>query len=233
MPDSVDFSTADDYREFSPGNIAGNGALSLIAICKPVGATLDGLYHWFFNINNIAAGFGIVNAQLEVYDGTSERVAITVPAIDEWYLIGVTKAAGTVTPRFHLYRYSTTTWTHTNGGGTIVNFPALTQLTLPHLLTETFDGNLLIAGIWDSELSDATIETLELGKASWVTAAPDEAWRFNTAGTITPFVGTSTQTNQQGGTLDVGDAPAGWSDGLEGEAPRVPISRVVGSGVRW
>jgi hypothetical protein len=212
MPDSLLLDNVDDLRQYTAGNIAGTGALSLVAIVKPSGAF--SAYDWLFNWNgSIAAGLGLNGGVMTVYDGASERTGPTL-VTDEWWLMSLTKATGTVTPRYHTYRYSTTTWAHGNFSGTVANFPACTAMRWSGVSGELFPGNLLIGGVWDSDLGDGIASLgLEATKGAWVTAAPDEGWRFDTTGTITPFSGVSTQNLSTGGTLDVGDAPAGWSDG--------------------
>jgi hypothetical protein len=81
--------------------------------------------------------------------------------------------------------------------------------------------------VWDSVLSDAALEALPLSLAAWVAASPKELRRYNTAGTVTPLVGTSTQTGSSGGSLAVGDVPAGWDDSL-GPPPASYTSRTGG-----
>jgi hypothetical protein len=47
------------------------------------------------------------------YFGTGERIG---PALSDgiWYVALVTKATGTVAPRFHIYNYDTSTWSHSD-----------------------------------------------------------------------------------------------------------------------
>ena len=219
MPDSLLFDDTDDRRAFTAGNFAGSGALTLIVVFKPVTTTAE--YRWLIGRDNLegAGRFGIDgSSRLAYWDGTSERHsgAMTLPAADEWYLGAFRRAAGTTTGTFSLYRYSTSGWSHQAASGTNVNLTAWSNICYGNSTNETIDGNLLIGGAWDSQLSQATIETLELDKPSWTTAAPDEAHRFDTAGTITPFVGVGTQSTSVGATLDTGDAPSGWTDTAAG-----------------
>ena len=207
-----------DCRAFSAGSLAASGALSLAFVVKPVGAFsgFDFLVNWNPDGSfNPSAGITLNGGVLTAWDGSSpDRTGPTL-VTDEWWLIGYSKATGTVTPRYHTYRYSTTTHAHGNFSGTNANWTALSTIRLMHAAGEAFPGNLLIGAGWDSELSDAAFEALAVGGLqAWENAAPDEGWRFDTTGTITPFAGTSTQTDSQNETLDVGDAPAGWSDEL-------------------
>lgn len=212
MPDSLLFDGVDDVRTYSPGNVAGSGALTVVCVVKP-DATSHYQFIQSFNLSSRSGCSLVDTEEFRVNDNVTEPSGGPTITTGEWWLLGMTRAAGSTTPRYHTYRYSTTTWAHSNWAGTMANFPATTSIRFGFSAGEQFQGSLLIAGIWDSELSDGTMETLEADTASWTTAAPDEAWRFDTVGTITPFVGTSTQTASTGGTLDTGDAPAGWSDG--------------------
>lgn len=221
MPDSLHYSTSGG-KGFTQGSLAGNGALSVAAIVKRTGdasSTYGWISQWAgstaYVLGTIFPDAGGVNTTLATYNGSTERNAAPTMLLlyNEWYLIGLSKASGTTTPRYHLYRYSTDEWEHGNFDGTMANYPAPSGgVEWASAGGESWIGNLLVGAMWDSELADATFETLAFEKPAWITAAPDEAVRFDTTGTVTPFVGTSTQFGTTGGTLDVGDAPAGWSD---------------------
>lgn len=209
MADSLLFDGSDDLRAFSAGNYSGAGAMSIACIVKPT--TLAASSQFFVNYNTAgSAGVLVDVTTLTVYDGTNVRTGPTV-VNDEWWLLGYSKAAGTVTPRYHTYRYSTTTWAHGNFSGTTVS-AASSGVQWMQSGAEPMGGSLLIGAVWDSNLADAAFEELECLKDNWIAAAPDEAWRFDTTGAITPFVGTSTQTASTGGTLDTGDVPVCWDD---------------------
>lgn len=51
----------------------------------------------------------------------TNATAVTLTASDEWALVVVCKAAGTATPRFHLFKWLTGAWQHTNGAGPLPN----------------------------------------------------------------------------------------------------------------
>jgi len=223
MADSLYCDGVDDYRRFNAGSVVGSGAITIVLIAK----NIDPGTGWmnYLGWNSVDRGlYGDDTSptqRLAIWDGGVARAStFSVMDTENWLLLAASKPAGTSTPRFHRYKYDTSAWIHEAASGTIVDYPVCANITwaADGDISQHFNGNILIAGIWDSELSDATIETLNLNKADWVTAAPKEAYRFDTAGTITPFVGTSTQTASVGGTLDSGDAPSGWSDG-----PATPI----------
>jgi hypothetical protein len=223
--DSLHFSGGSDRREFSQGSVAGDGALSCAMIVKTTGG--ESAYSWMLRFDAATDAMilgtidGGTDATLTTYNGTTERQANPTMVIPwgEWYLIGLSKAAGTTTPRYHVYRYGTSTWEHGNFDGTLANYPAPTAgLVWGHAASEAFTGNLLVGAIWDSELSDATFETLELALSAWVDAAPDHLVRFNAEGYCADITGTSVgQVDANlmvGGTPDLapGDAPSSWDD---------------------
>jgi hypothetical protein len=126
----------------------------------------------------------------------------------------VTKATGTVAPRLHLYNYGTQTWTHANSASTAADGagPA-SNIRIGHFNSSSYwQGNILIAGVWDTVLTDTQIEALITGHQAWIDAAPKEAFRLDKLSGIVSMApsGTSTEVSRVGTTVDIGDAPAGW-----------------------
>jgi hypothetical protein len=215
MPDSLLLDGVDDYRAFSAGSLAGSGAISFAVIVKKAtDSSWQNLNGW----NALDAACFISDANNLVFgDGTTFALsAFTVLVSEGWVLLGATKTSGTTVPRFHKYVYNTSTWTHSDAfaGQTIPNLPALSayRVGINPSGFQAFPGNILIDAAWDSVISDATFETMEFSKQAWADASPDEARRYDTIGEIIPFVGTSVEQTSIGGTLDTGDAPAGWND---------------------
>ena len=220
MPDSLVFDGVDDFIRFSPGSADGTGAYTVVVIAKIVDSAT---FTNFFGFNNIDALFGKMNtdpAEMVVHPGNDPVLSsFTIDSADNWCVFGFSKADGVgQLGRFHRYIYDTTTWTHSAGvqlAGPLPELAACTRIVLGargDVAGNFFNGNMLIAGWWDSELSDGDIENLADNQQAWVDAAPEEAWRLDTTSTITPFVGTSTEAARTGTTLDPGDAPSGWSD---------------------
>ena len=222
MPDSLLLNGSTDFRDFSAGTVVGSGALTCLFILKK---GLDTTWQNPGGWNAIDGHFFISDQdKLVLSDGTNFNPGATnVLIASGWVIVAATKAAGTVAPRYHIYNYGTTTWNHANAGGTITNLPALSTYTigLSGQAFQPFSGSVLLDAVWDSELSDGALEAMTLNLSDFIAGAPKELRRYNTAGTITPLVGTSTQTAQSGGTLDTGDAPAGWSDALTAVTPAV------------
>lgn len=114
------------------------------------------------------------------YDGTSDRTLATIVA-GTTYLIVVTKATGTATPRYHLYNYTDRSWTHANGSGTCVDSGATTALSFGCYANGSNDpltGELFAAGLW-SRLVMGDGECERLARGDWLRQGPDfyRQWR--------------------------------------------------------
>jgi hypothetical protein len=222
MPDSLLFDGTDDEIIFSLGGagfVMGPGTMA--AIVKVVGDPLD--YVSIFQVGSSTA------ARNALYRDSTERLtglystaesdvaAITLQEANNWQLIAVTKASGTVAARGHRYVYDSTTWTHSDSASAVADSSTpTTSLTIGDRpgAANNWSGNILIAGVWNTVLSDSAIEALITGTQAWVDAAPLEAWRLDTMSAISSFgtSGTADETSRSGTTLDTGNAPAGWSD---------------------
>lgn len=218
MSDSVLFDRVDDYRQFTQGDVSGAGAFSAALI---VYVTASGNYRWYITRGNDAANGGIIGLSSsdtpELYqspNGRHPNDLLFGISPNQWWLLGVSKAAGTVTPRFHAYDYSTDSWAHGNAvDGTTPDFASWTGgVGFNRSSGEYGGGNYLVGAVWDRALTDGDFELLTYSFEEWVNSAPDLGVRFDAAGTLTPFAGSSTQSGAAGGTLDSGVFPTGWSD---------------------
>ncbi|HET7443278.1 MAG TPA: hypothetical protein VFJ57_01325 [Solirubrobacterales bacterium] len=102
----------------------------------------------------------------------------------EWALLVVTKATGTVKPRFHLWKGGS--WNHVDAGGTLADYAGETQtnVRLGRFLTynDWFRGDIAAAAHWASKaLSDAECEALvAVGSLEgWAGKSPSGLWLFN------------------------------------------------------
>jgi hypothetical protein len=223
MADSLLFDGTDDQISFALGGagfVMGPGTMA--AIVKVVGDPLD--YVAIFQVGSSTS------ARNSFYRDSTERLAgiyntsesdisaILLQEAQNWQLVAVTKASGTVAARGHRYVYDTTTWTHADSVTAAPDSSTPTaSVTIGNRPTAAnyWSGNILIAGVWNTVLSDVAIEALITGTQAWIDAAPVEAWRLDTMSAIQSFGTTATadESSRTGTTLDTGDAPAGWSDG--------------------
>lgn len=218
MADSLLFDGVDDYIHFTAGGIVGTGALTCVAIAKITSDTSS--YRNFVGWNALDAVFGLDNSassHLAWYPVDGPAIStLTVTAADGWTVVGLSKPDGAASAvKFHKFPYGGA-WTHeSDSPGLAVELAACTRVILGargDLAGNFMNANILIAGWWDSELADATIETLSAGTDAWVAAAPAEAWRLDTTSAISSLAGTSTEAARVGTSLDSGDAPTGWAD---------------------
>jgi hypothetical protein len=110
-------------------------------------------------------------------NGTNTDSPTIVVATGEWVLIGITKASGTATPRFHYYRFSTNAWSHENASGSTaaVNHtgPSIYLGGAPATYSNFWNGEIEVFGHWKRVLSDAEIENLPFTLQGWYSAKPD------------------------------------------------------------
>lgn len=156
--------------------------------------------------------------------GQNNNNAFTITAADDWVWVVITKATGSVAPRYHKYVMSTQTWTRGNGAGNIANAtsPSGGSLQIGNVAGDFFDGDIAAVAVWTTALSDATLNTIPNNWVSGVLAAsPQAAWLLNQASTGTSLsdaVGTANQTAITGTSVQSGTI-ANWS-----ESSTTPIS---------
>ena len=156
---------------------------------------------------------------------STNSTTLTLAQADGWAIIAATKAAGTATPRLHLYKSGA--WSHENGSGTIANASAHSggyQFFATSVLAD-YAFDLAVAGEWDSALSDGQIETLDWASQNWADLAPLALWNFDqtvTTDTIPDLIGAVDLAGNAG--VPIGnDGPAGWDYNVSAEAePRDP-----------
>lgn len=144
---------------------------------------------------------------------------------DTWYVGAITKPAGSAHYRCHLWPYAS------DGSGAMDHGEApdaanhgdgssITEIRIG--LTDTRGSGLIaVVAVWDSELSDANLNTLRSGSlTAWSALSPKELislenWNGTTGASA--VVGTSTQSSLTG-TVSVGANPPGFSFALTSAA---------------
>ncbi len=197
---------------FGPGTMAAifrkaddSGSETLLYVGSAT--TLGNRYSLFFagaTTPTIRCGSGTVNSPL------------LVEAADDWVFVAVTKATGTVTPRWHRYVFGTSTWTHQDAGSTLVNSgtPAnsarIGATTGPNTF---FHGDMGIAGVASVVLTDLEIEELVTEEAAWAASGMVAVWPLTQASAATAVqdtVGAADETAITGTSVTASDIP--WTN---------------------
>ena len=124
MPDSVLFAKASSERiEFNKGNLVGTGAYSFACVFKLTTITAD------TGLVSLHSGGGVPRVSMDLdssgnvtlnTDGSGTfDVGDPVTTGNGWVIVGISKGAGSVTPRVHIYRQPT--WRHAAMGGAVAN----------------------------------------------------------------------------------------------------------------
>ncbi len=112
-------------------------------------------------------------------NGTNATAGATALAVSSWYLVALTKATGTVTPRVHIYDYAAVTWVHENAGGTLGD--SSTPITRCAIgvgasgAAGFWDGDIAAVGGWNVVLTDSQVQDLLL----FLPAVAKGLWRLN------------------------------------------------------
>jgi hypothetical protein len=112
---------------------------------------------------------------------------ITCPVADVWQLVAVTKATGTVAPRFHKYLLSTGAVIHEDGATAVADAAALTTgLTLGAGSTSASASvcNIAVLAAWHGTvLTDDQVEQLAQSLRAWWVVQPTGLWVIDQATT--------------------------------------------------
>lgn len=169
------------------------------------------------------------NALWAAYSGTSTNSTATkVLDTDGWVIVAASKPTGTSIVRFHLYKFSTSTWVHANGaskadaagaaGGSIV---------IGTVNTDWFVGDIDAAAFFPSNLSDANIETLATSLSAWDSLSPAGMWvldQTDVTVSVTDRTGNgSNQTARSGTTIASSSSPLTTPQTQNFEGWGVPI----------
>ncbi|HEU4543052.1 MAG TPA: hypothetical protein VFR23_18115 [Jiangellaceae bacterium] len=110
--------------------------------------------------------------------------SMSVTTSDGWVVIGYSKAAGTATARFHKYGYAANSWSHVNGDATQADGSAGGASGKAKFGTynggaDRLNGDIVMAGVWNSVLTDTQIETLAHSLQAWYSLAPSALWMLD------------------------------------------------------
>jgi hypothetical protein len=163
-----------------------------------------------------------------------------------WCLVAVTKAAGTVKPRQHLFDFTTQTWTHRDqesakGEGSEAEWEKWRHGGMLHAIGP-YKGAIAASAWFNKALTDEQVEALvaaeTIGSWSALTPAPIALWEFNQASVseaLQDVLGAADQTSRVETTV-LEEAPPmkyGSLGVLVGKFVKVLVGGVTKSAKRW
>ncbi len=190
-----------EYILVSIGGITAFGPGTAAVIAKK---STDVVGYEFFMGAGIGAGpnnwnLGLNNDTPAFWNGSAEMQApFTVTAAEGWVLLVMSKATGTVAPRFHKQVLSTGVWTHGNSASTGANSgtPA-TSMGVGSPATHAgdfFNGHMVAMAMWNTTpANDAAVVALGVDNfadlsalvTGWLATTPRGLWRLDQASTGT------------------------------------------------
>jgi hypothetical protein len=223
-----EFDGTDDYIGLDNGAVGAlvNGAFSLVVIAKP--ASLSA-FEQFLGMEGGGTHLG------GLYDSGSGKIAFASATYyddyfasgmtaGDWQILAITKATGTVAPRMHRKQLGSGSWTH--GSPSSTHAPVTTAVALFQIgargTVDYKDFRIAVAAVFDTELSDALIESIQTTPSTQKLAdlGAVALWDLNQASTGTAVVDLTgdgaDQTTITGTTVVTGDDPPGWTFGVSG-----------------
>lgn len=161
-----------------------------------------------------------------------------VPPTAVWTLWIVRKATGSAVPRWSMYNFNTTGWTHGTSPTAKANFTAIGSgyefESHTGAGSEHFDGRVALFAGWGDEVhwsadttGDSAIEAagLQTSLQNWVDEVPTFLCPYNQeveTTAVDDVIGTSNQTGRTGTTVVMGDDPPGFNFALGGPSSPAP-----------
>lgn len=162
--------------------------------------------------------------------GDPGDVSMATGLTNTWQVAGISKAAGTVTPRGHRKVLGSGSWTHVNGSSTWSNSAStVTGLLFGERLGLTPNMLLAVFAIFTTELADATYENIESNASTKYLSSlgPIALWEFNqdaVATDVKDLTGNGADETADTGTAVItGDDPP-WTFGAVGRQAGTPVT---------
>lgn len=218
------FDGVDDEIRCAIGGCNVTGAFTLAALHRVTTAQVQPLFGTHTSASAVGAVLG-VNASsfpsLSIGGTTLNGTEVGgAPTTGEWLLTVVSKASGTVAPRWHQYRFAEGVWRHANDGSTIGNPASQASGTVrfgEKADLDDFKGDLAICAMWSVALSDANIESLSSVtalKTGWASFSAIGEWPFDQSAVETALqdiIGAADQTTREGTEARAEEPPIPYS----------------------
>jgi hypothetical protein len=209
----------DVYLRASPAT-DDTGAVTIATLIRPAAIEQSALVALH---TSAGAGTGYAfsqtaNGGLALWNGSSTSASPgSLVTSGGWQLAIVTKAAGSATPRFHVYDFGTTSWQHLNGSSAIGDGASIAgggEIRLGSWVGRGFwEGEFAGAALWTSALSDAQVERLAGTWADWQALAPGGMWLLNQTSETHPVL------DETRGGADERLSGGGWAAAVSSNPP--------------
>lgn len=240
------FSAANDEVRFNLPAAANFTAAYTVAALVLRRAVPGGVWHAILghhsstSVPQLAIEFDSTNhVELNQNNGAASRTSTsTISSTTDWYLIAATKAAGTVTPRFHLKNITTgAAWAHEAGAGTLANAPTAASGTIrvgEWNDNDDLNANVAVIGGWAAALADTGAGSVEnlatnLRTSDWTghATAPAYVHELTSTTTIPDLMGNGATLNIVNGTsLDTSNDPPGWNFNGTGGGAAATVNKI-------
>ena len=231
-----EFDGVDDYIAVSGGSVGAlcNGAYSVILLAKPItavsqsGKAYMGIQVASSNLlGSVADEGGSPSGKIATFTDSEAVSASAGLTADAWQIFGLSKASGTVAPRYHRSLLSGGSWTHANAGGTVANKTnTVTQFEFGAFLGGSFSSSkncrIAVVAVFPTSLSDANVESIRTAAdtQTLLDLGAVALWEFNQASTGDDVIdltgGFADQVDINGTTVVTTDDPSGWTFGVGG-----------------
>ena len=195
---------------FAIGASTFTGDMTIMAITR---RTTNAILHVVFYVGTATSGAARIQYAIDGSNnhnlrlGASTQALGTLTVADGWACHGVTRTAGTTTPRFHRYIYSSNTWAHGNAPGTLGD--PTTPSTTCYIGDwssggDAWGGDIQMVGYWNAVLTDVQIENLAFDLSAWYQVPPKGLWILDQETTSQSVPDTSGNGSNQSGIVTTG-----------------------------
>lgn len=211
---SLNFGVAGSHIDFGIGNAAnlGNGAFTLLALWKTASPNSNtGL---IAGMNSTSERQAVLLDTLHLYGTGDFSSGYTTVAAGDWHWLGLSKAAGAAHYRGHHRDYTTAgAWEHgeASGAGNHSDPGTSDSIRVGAIPSQNASqGDVAVAGIWTSQLSDAAIEAAcTSALRDFIAGSPTWAVRFQQSApnNIQDLIGTGNESSRTGTITASADPP--------------------------
>jgi hypothetical protein len=138
-------------------------------------------------------------------------------AANTWYLLAITKAAGTSQVRSHLCDMAAGTWVHTDRGTLPDAAGPVDHIWIGRAFSSYLNGYVAALGLAPAVPNDLAVEALRPGLSAWLAVGVAPLWRLNDLPVADLSGGSGSQSAIQGTTVNTAIEPPSFDYDLDVE----------------